>query len=77
MIGEFLVVLGQPIRVEFLNGLPDRFVKLLPALDEEAVVGHILNHRMLEDVRWLRQESLPVDDLQRLGVLPAALRVGR
>jgi hypothetical protein len=41
-------------------------VQRLTALYQEALVGDILDHGVLEDVGWLRHEALLVDDLQGL-----------
>ena len=60
------VVLGQPVRIEVLDGLPHGPVQGLAALHQETLVGDILDHRVLEDVGRFRHEPLLVDDLQGL-----------
>ena len=50
-------------------------MELLPALDEQALVGDILDHRVLEDVGRLGQEPLLVDDLERLQFLKESLQL--
>ena len=66
MVGQFRVVLRQTLGVEFLSGVSYGPVQLLPMPDEQAVVGYVLDHRVLEHVRGLGHESLPRDDFVSL-----------
>ena len=75
VMSQLLIVVGQPVRVQLLDGAADRPVQLPPALFQEAVVGHVLDHRVLEDVGGLGQEPLLVDDLQRLQLLEESLEL--
>ena len=59
-------MLGQTIGEQVFDRAADRAMELLPPLDEQASVGHVLDHRVLEDVGGFRQPPLLVDDLQRL-----------
>jgi len=66
MMGQLPVVVGEAIGIELLDRAADCAVELLPALDEQALIGDVLDHRVLEDVGGFRQPPLLVDDLQRL-----------
>jgi hypothetical protein len=65
VVRQLLVVLMEAIRIELLDGAAHGLVELLATLDEKAVVRHVLDDRVLEDVRRLGQESLLIDDLER------------
>src|SRR2546422_3435527 len=77
VVRQLLVMLGEAIGIEVFNRAADRLMKLLPALDEQALVGDILDHRVLEDVGRLGQAPLLVDDLQRLQLLENSLQLAR
>lgn len=70
-----LIVVGETVRVQIFDGAADRPVQLPPALFQKAAVGHVLDHRVLEDIGGLGQEPLLVDDLQRLQLLDEALEL--
>ena len=77
VVGEHLVVLGESIRVQLLDGPPDESVQLPASLHEEGGVGHVLGQRVLEHVRQLGEAPALVDQLERgelaeevLGPLP-------
>ena len=72
-MGQFGVVLGQSIGVKHLDRPAHRTMKFLAPLQEEAVIGDILDDRMLEDVGGLRQQTLFVDNFERLQLLQQAL----
>jgi hypothetical protein len=55
VMGQHLVVLGEPVTVELLDGAADEGVQLLAALDEQRGVGDVLRQRVLEHVRQLRE----------------------
>ena len=59
-------MLLQPVLVQFFDGLPHGSMQGLAALYQEAVVGDILDHGVLEDIGRLRQEPLLINDLQGL-----------
>ena len=66
VVRQLGVVLFQPVRIELLNGLAHGLVEGLAPLQQETVVGHILDHGVLEDIGGFRHEPLLVDDLQGL-----------
>src|SRR5262249_61640057 len=68
---------GEPIGIELFDRAADRAMQLLPALDEQALVGDVLNDGVLEDVSWLRQEPLLVDDLEGFQLLKESLQFAR
>ena len=53
----------------------DRPVQLPPPLAEQAAVGHVLDHGVLEDVGGLGQQALLVDDLERLQLAQQSLEL--
>ena len=70
---QLFVVLGQPIGIELLDRGPDGAVQLPAPLLQQAVVGDVLDHGMLEDVGRFREKALLVDDLESLELLQEAL----
>src|SRR5262249_41616071 len=77
VMGQLLVVVGKTIGIELFDREADRSMQLLSALDEQALISDILDHRMLEDVGGFRQAALLVDDLQRLQLLKQSFEVPR
>ncbi len=66
VVSQLFVVLGQPVGIELLKGVAHRLVQGAAPLAEQAVVGHVLDDGVLEDVGGLGQEALLVDDLEGL-----------
>ena len=62
----FRVMLFQPVLVQFFDGFSHSPMQGLAALQQEAIVGDILDHGVFEDVGGLRHQPLLVDDLQGL-----------
>jgi len=77
VVRQLPVVVGEAIGIELFDRATDRAVELLPTLDEQALVGDVLDYRVLEDVGRLGQEPLLVDDLQRLQLLEETLQLAR
>ena len=69
VVGQLLGVLGQAVGVDLLDGEADRPVQLASALLEQALVRHVLDERVLEDVRGLGRQAQLVDDLEVLQLL--------
>src|SRR5215468_9194633 len=63
---ELLVVIRDPIRIELLERVGDGAMQRAAALAQEAVIGDVLDDRVLEDVRRLLQRPLLVDELEAL-----------
>jgi hypothetical protein len=74
VVGENLIMLGQPVRVELLDREADRPVQLPPALDQERVVGHVVGQRVLEHVGQLGKDALLIDQLDGLQLAEEFLR---
>ena len=68
MIGQHLVEFFQSLGIQAFNGLADLLVNLLPPVDQQAVVGHLLNQGMSEYVLQVREKALLVDEFQPLKV---------
>ncbi len=68
MIGQHLIELFQPFRVDLLYGDPYLLVNLLSPLVEQTVIRHLLRKGMFEDVFQLREKALLIDELQSLKV---------
>src|SRR5256884_8353548 len=64
VVRQLLVVLGETVRVELLDRVADGTVELLASLLQQAVVGDVLDHGVLEDVGRLVEEPELVDDLE-------------
>ncbi len=64
VVGEGLVVLGQPVGVQLLDGGADQPVQLAASLQEDALVRDVVDQRVLEHVRQLGVVGLLVDELQ-------------
>jgi len=64
-MGQFLVMLGQAVGIELFDRVSDGSMEFLPPLHQKAVIRHILDHSVLEDIGRLGEEPLFVDDLQR------------
>src|SRR5208282_1649363 len=62
---ELREVLAWAVAVKFLDRFANAPMKVLAALHQQAAVGNVLDHRMLEDVRRLGEQSMLVDDFQR------------
>src|SRR5947208_2244606 len=77
MVRQLFVMLGETIGVEILDGVAHGAVQFFAPLHQEAVVGDVLDHCVLEDVGRLRQEALLVDDLERLELAQEAVDLGR
>ena len=73
VVGQFLVVVGQAVGVEFLDRSPNGWIST--PLHREALIGDILDHSVLEDIRRLGEEPLLVDDLQRLQLAEQPLQL--
>jgi hypothetical protein len=50
VVRQLLVMVGEAIRIQLFDRATDRSVELLAALDEQALVGDVLDDRVLEDV---------------------------
>ena len=66
MVGQPFDVLGQPVGVGPLNGLHDPAVEDAPPVLEQAAVGHVVGHRVLERVLEIREDPGLVQELRRL-----------
>jgi hypothetical protein len=66
MVGEDGRLVVQPVGVELLDGAADRAMEVPAPLREQALVGRVLDHRVLEDVFRLGKEARLVDELQSL-----------
>ncbi len=66
MVGELLRVVGEAVGVDLLDGEPHRAVQLPASLLEQALVGHVLDEGVLEDVGRLGRQRELVDDLELL-----------
>src|SRR5437016_12464772 len=66
VVCQLSIMLLQPILVQLFDSLPNGSVQGLASLHQETIVGDILDHGVLEDVSWFRQEPLLVADLQGL-----------
>ena len=64
MMGQRLVVLGDAVRVQLLDGQTDGAVQGLAALAQHALVGDVVRQRVLEHICQLRVQRLLVDQLQ-------------
>ena len=53
VMGQLLIVIGKPVRVQLFDGVPYRFVQLLTPLYQKAVISDILDDCVLEDIGWL------------------------
>ncbi|MBU2644769.1 hypothetical protein KKI24_08690, partial [bacterium] len=67
-MGQHLVELFQAISIDRFDGNTDAFVDLFPPFLQQAVVGHLLDQGVLEDVLQFGKELLFVDELQPLQV---------
>jgi hypothetical protein len=63
VMGEFLIVVGQAVGIKLFDRIPHGIMEFPAPLHQEALIGHILDHGMLEDVCRLREAPLLVDDL--------------
>ena len=63
VMGQHLVVLGDALGVDLLDGEPDQPVQLPPSLDEERRVGHVVGQGVGEQVDHLREQRLLPDQL--------------
>jgi len=63
MMGEDLVVLGEPVGVELFDGAADQTVQLATALYEQRAIGDVLGEGVLEAVRDLGEHARLVDQL--------------
>ena len=66
VVSEHLVLIGQAVCVELLDGQRDEVMEVLAPLDEERVVGDVVSERVLEHVRQLGEQALLVDELDSL-----------
>src|SRR6266851_2594772 len=66
VISQLRMVFRQSLAIELLNRYPDCAMQLLAALQQQAVVSHVLDYGVLEDIGWFGDQALLVDDLQRL-----------
>ena len=62
---QHLVVLGEPVRVELLDGAADQPVEIAPPLHEQRFVGDVLGQGVLEHVRQLGVQVALEDELER------------
>ncbi len=62
---QSLVVLGEAIVVDLLDGVGDAAVERAPPAREHALVGHVVRERVLEHVGELGVAGLLVDQLER------------
>src|SRR4030095_4942734 len=74
---QLLIVVGEPIGVKLLDRLRDRAMEVAPALHEQALIGDVLDDRVLENVGRLRQEPKLVHDLQRLELAEETVKLVR
>src|SRR5208337_966873 len=74
---ELRQVLAWAVAVKFFDRFANTPMKVLAALHQQAAVGNVLNHRMLEDVRRLGEQSMLVDDLQRFQFSEQTLELAR
>jgi len=51
VVGQLLQALGDAVGIEFLDRVADFAVQFAPALAQQAVVDHVLDQRVSEDVR--------------------------
>lgn len=66
VVSQLLGVLGQPIGIDLFDRDADRPMELASALFEQALIRHVLDERVLEDVRRLGRQPQLVDDLEVL-----------
>ena len=66
MVGQPLDVLGQPIRIERVDGADDAGVEGPASLLERGTVGDLVGERMLEGVLGIGEEPGLVQELGRL-----------
>ena len=62
-MGQHLVVLGDALGVDLLDGEADQPVQLPPSLDEERRVGDVVGQGVGEHVGHLREQRLFPDQL--------------
>ncbi len=66
VMGQLCVVVSQAVGIELFDRIPDGLMKFFPPLYQEAVIRHILDHRVFENISRLGKQPLLVDNLQRL-----------
>ncbi len=64
MVGERLVLLGQPVRVQLVDRVGHDAVELLAPLQQQALVGDVVRERVLEHVHELRIERALEDEIE-------------
>ena len=73
MVGEPLVLPGQPVRIQALDGVDDAGVEGRALLREKATVRDFVGERVLEGVLGIRRHACPVQELGGLQTVePAA-----
>ena len=74
VIREDLVVLGEPVGIQLLDGLGDRAVQLFASVQKERVIGNLMGQRVLEHIGQFGKECLLVDQLDGLQIPQELLR---
>ncbi len=76
VVGQNRRLLVEAVPVQLLDGGADRGMEVLAPLEEQALIGHILDDGVLEDVLHLGKETLLMDQLHVRQCLEATLDFG-
>ena len=74
VIGQHLVLLGQTVGIQCLDGLANQAVEFLAPLLQQRVVRHVLGESMFEHVDQLGKERFFIDQLDGFELLQVRLR---
>ena len=71
MVSEDLILLGNTVGIQFLNGSGNQAMQAAPLSDQQRVVSDILGEGMLEHVSQFRKDVLLINQLECFEFLQA------